>query len=503
MKAAFSVNGHKPGRGWVWTRRLTQGVFFFMLLVSPVLGGWQRLDRTDMALWESDGWNLPSDLRDRLPLAQWPARAYDSMVAIGGGSAAEIASIPAVDPVAGTASLFAGHITWRFLVALLIPMLLAAVLGRVFCGWMCPFGTLSRWLATLRPRRPFRIPRHRPIRWLVLVGVMLASALGAHAVLFFFLPHLLVQQSIYSMWLLGGGGAALGALLGIVVAGLFFGPTMYCATLCPTGAFLGLLGRFKVLRIGLEKPSECGAHCEICDRVCWLGLEPSSGDPGPDCDSCTRCFERCPKVNMRVGVRRKHLPVIMGALLAVALPASASAATEKPELLLNAEVRRGDVSIGVSVVNLEGVKLDPDDVRSQHGVEVSTTFARGPLGEADERGEYPLREMYAGPLAVSLRTAAQDYELTFDAPNHPRSTLRRSIYRSHVDLRMGPGDEVEIAPIEGWLDKPLRVRIPSRGVAPSVSDTLWSALAAFLVFAGLLSIAVTAPSLPGRHSPPR
>ena len=41
-----------PGRSWRGLRRLTQALMIAAILVSPLLGGWQRLDRTRMATWQ-------------------------------------------------------------------------------------------------------------------------------------------------------------------------------------------------------------------------------------------------------------------------------------------------------------------------------------------------------------------------------------------------------------------------------------------------------------------
>ena len=37
-----------PGRTWRWTRRATQLATLAVILVGPLLGGWQRLERSDM-----------------------------------------------------------------------------------------------------------------------------------------------------------------------------------------------------------------------------------------------------------------------------------------------------------------------------------------------------------------------------------------------------------------------------------------------------------------------
>lgn len=495
----------QPGAGWVWARRAAQLLAFLAIVFAPLLGGWQRMDRTEMAVFSAQGWDLPDVVRDRLPMAERPAQAYDALVLRGGGSAVEYASVPVIDPVAGAAVIVRGPFDGRLLLAFALPLLFAALVGRVFCGWLCPFGVVARGTRALLTRMPWKLPAwelpaRRPLRWVVLGGVVLAGAVGAHAVLFLFLPHLLVQQTVYAMWLLGGGGAILGALVGLIVAGVFFGPTTYCATLCPTGAALGLVGRRKLVHLTLQEPAACGKHCHLCNSACWLGLDPASGDPGPDCDSCGRCTAVCPRTNMRVAAgapRRRHLPVVAAALLvAAASPSAAQAETRaphKPTYILDGERVIDGVTVAVSAVDHTGVKLDLDWASSEQGVEISVFIARGARGAADERGVLPGRDVYHGALTVVLDREDEERELVWTAPNSPVSTQGTSIYRRRTLARLRPGDEVIVRAVPGWLQRDVRFTVPAPGTAPGWRAVLGIGIAAALVFGGLCSLALAVP----------
>lgn len=525
-----------PGRAWRWARRLTQCVAILAIVLAPFLGGWQRLDRAEMATWDDDGWNLPVWARDALPLGDRPGQAYDSLILVGGGLGVEYAGIPAIDPVAGLATLLHAQITPRFAIALAIPILLALLGGRLFCGWMCPFGVIARGLEAVLERLPWHrrrraIPDRRPLRWLILLISFVASALGVHIVLLAFLPHLLVQQSLYSVWLLGGGGVVLALFLGLLVAAVALGPTVYCATLCPTGALFSFLGRKKLIRLEVARPSECGSHCSLCDNACWLQLHPASGDPGPDCDSCARCVTVCPQTNLEVAVARsrpKRLPVISSMVAGVilsflggALTVTSSGCSDdtdtrtlamvKPDLIFDGEVRRESrvirqsspgvagaetrsepdvVTVALSIVDQRGIKLDPDSWQELSGVELSAYVTRGP-------GAF-----YRGPLALRVG----DIDVRFDRPTSPRSTPVRSIYRRNLPVQLAPGTMVVIEPIPEWLDEPVSWRIDPPGVARSWTTMIEVTLGAALIFAGLLALALamgpsTRPST--RSSPAR
>jgi ferredoxin len=254
--------------------------------------------------------------------------------------------------------------------------------------------------------------------------------LGVHLVLYLSLPYLLLQQSIYGLWLLGGGGVVLSVLLGLLAAGLLFGPTVYCAAICPTGATLSFLGRARVVRLHVAESARCGQSCHLCETACWLQLDPRSGDPGPDCDLCGRCVPACPQAQLGIGVSPPRLTTMRSLALLVALggstlwPDAALAGEVKPRLVLEQERRFEDVTVAVSLVDLSGVKLNFDWAQAQSGTDLSVYIVRGELARPDEHGLIPQRETYAGPLRVALHLgdggAARSVE--FAVPNHPIST---------------------------------------------------------------------------------
>lgn len=497
-------DGFRPGLGWRMLRWSTQLLALVAILVSPLLGGWQRLERTDLSSWASPGSDLPAGLHDNLPRGETAAAAHEQNRLLGGGVGVEYFGVPTIDPLAGVFMLMARPSTARAILALAIPVLIALFVGRVFCGWFCPFGTMSRslaWLLDLVPARaPIRLPKRRPLRFFVLVVGLLGGLFGAHVVLYLALPHLLVQQSVYGLWLLGGGGAALGLLVGLLLVGLLLGPTTYCATVCPTGAALRILGSKKVVHLKIAEPRDCGASCRRCAQTCWLQLDPASGAPGPDCDLCARCVTQCPKTNLRIGLGKGKLARTGRAatssllLVAIALVPTGTRAQGgvdlQPRLSLAAERVVDGVTIAIDVVDQTGVRPYPDADETLHGSDVSVFIARGQRGPADERGLLPSREVYEGRLQITIEHGEGTEVLTFDEPTAPRSAPRRTIYSDQVELRLEAGDTIEVAPIEGWLPEAERFVVPAGGARVSVGQTLLFVLLGALLFGGMLAIAV-------------
>jgi ferredoxin-type protein NapH len=504
------VGAHRPGPGHRIVRRVCQALALFTIVVAPLLGGYQRLDRNYLAAWDQQGWDLPRGVLERLPDGALAREAHEWNVLRGGGTAVEYFSIPILDPVAGLSAWSTLPSGTRIWIAWALPMLLALVAGRVFCGWFCPFGTLARltegalrFLPWTLPR--FDVPTRRPLRFVLLAAFVAAGFVGAPGLLYLLLPHGFLQQSVYGLWLMGGGGAALGWLLGLWSASLIFGPTLYCATLCPTGAALSVGRRRKltVLQVGIAEPERCGRHCDLCSRACWLALDPARGDPGPDCDGCARCFEVCPRDNLRLGWlgRRAsreppvHATTLLLVLCSLLTPDLAQAEDRtlrlRPRLLMEERVELGDVSVALALLDRRDVRLDADDGRGVGVTTLTLTIARGVRGAADERGRLPLREVYTGPVVVSLTDASGEaHRVMLAAPNAPSSTPRRALYRSELAFAPSPGDVVSVHAIEGVLPQALRFTIPNAHPAADGARLLWAWLWGALVFSGLLSLSL-------------
>lgn len=493
---------HRPGAAWRWLRRSTQAIAIVAIVLAPFLGGWQRLDRSRMANWDGHGWDLPNWVMQRLEVGDASRSAYEWNRMLGGGTSVDYVGVPIVDPVAGTLVLTSTlEPTLLVLVAWLLPVVLGVVAGRVFCGWFCPYGTLARGLDALllrvAPRWPrARIPRRRGLRYVILITALVVGATGTQWLLYTLLPHALVQQSVYGMWLMGGGGAALGSLLGLIAVSLVFGPTSYCALVCPTGAALALLGRGRVVHLAVVAPSRCAKSCDLCDRACWLDLRPSM-NPGADCDLCTRCTEVCPHHNLAI-VSGKRPTALGRAMLSLAVVGGLLGCgddrpwKDHPQLLLDGKVEQDGAELFVAVVDQHDVRLDADDVERVGGTDLAIYVVRGPKSEPDEVGKLSGREVYRGPLVAHLVGADGEAlgELALEQPNAPVSVGWRTVYQVRVSARPQAGDRIVVEPIAGWTRDPVIVVIPPPNQATSSWRLLELSVAGFALFGGMVALAI-------------
>jgi len=196
--------------------------------------------------------------------------------------------------------LFTGRIPWSAArvswYLLLIPALVAAFLvGRLYCGWLCPFGALTELLGRLVPfklRVSERLDRRlRAVKYFVLIAapiLFLANGRGdALAIEPFSAVFTLSFLNVHE----GAGRLVWVIFLGIAsLASLRF----FCKYLCPAGAAMAFVSRFRVLP--MRMPAGC-RRCGKCTIQCDLGGGDFDGEPNPGlhpdecflCEACTRC----------------------------------------------------------------------------------------------------------------------------------------------------------------------------------------------------------------------
>ncbi|MCF6465519.1 4Fe-4S binding protein [Clostridium sp. Cult2] len=185
---------------------------------------------------------------------------------------------------------------WRGIsksIALTIGISVTALLmGRFFCGFICPIGALQdffKYIGTKLEIRERKLPKGKGfspeiLKYFVLLMVLILSILG--------LGNLI---SPYSPWLAYlnfflGLNLNLGflVLLFIMVSSLFI-RRVFCRILCPLGAYQSLLSAIGPMRI--NRNEECNG-CTYCLKNCPAHIErPIGMEISPECIRCLECIE--------------------------------------------------------------------------------------------------------------------------------------------------------------------------------------------------------------------
>lgn len=217
------------------------------------------------------------------------------------------------DPLAVLSQTSASlSIYWPFLLTALIPVAVTLVLGRVFCGWICPAtfiyelnDTVAGWL------RRAGVPLgdrefDKRLKYLVLaVGLVLSMLLGSVITAAIYPPAIIGRELYYAI---AQGGFGVGAVFFIltILFDLLVARRGFCRYVCPGGALYSLLGRYRLLRIQ-RVVSECN-DCKKCNVVCEFGLDPLQDGFGQECNNCTACIAVCPTDALEFRVAVKDIP---------------------------------------------------------------------------------------------------------------------------------------------------------------------------------------------------
>jgi polyferredoxin len=250
------------------------------------------------------------------------------------------------DPFVGAMTALSTHTVYRGLLWSLGLLALTMVFGRVFCGWICPFGTIHHFFGWLLPSKHGRgaarveankTHTYQRVKYYLLYAFLVAGVAGS-AIGGLFDPICIAVRSI-GLGVIPGlqylSHRALGAAQGmhsrgvqsaadhtqdylaetvwqskqfyfhqtwfivfLFVAVLFanrFIPRFWCRVLCPLGAFLGVFSRFALF--GMTKDHAKCTDCNLCLVHCQGADSPQGGVKWrqDECHMCMNCENACPE----------------------------------------------------------------------------------------------------------------------------------------------------------------------------------------------------------------
>jgi len=224
--------------------------------------------------------------------------------------------VPFTDPLSGIEVMLASRsftVTLAFGIGATI--LIGALLGRVFCGWLCPLGMvlelcdhlhqklkplMHRWGLDLAR---FKLPNE--LKYWLLVLCLVLSLFSAMPVFTTVSPVNLVALS-----LVFSAGPELTAVGGLILFELF-SVRAFCRAVCPLGGLYSLLGRFGLLRIRVREQCMAGLSCNRCTHECPMGIRVLEGHvltgkrnvAAPECTRCGTCADGCPGGLLYLGFR--------------------------------------------------------------------------------------------------------------------------------------------------------------------------------------------------------
>jgi polyferredoxin len=239
-----------------------------------------------------------------------------------------------MDPlVALSTGLSTGYL-YRYLGWALLVVGVTLLFGRVFCNWICPYGTLHQfisWLfSPLGTKDRIHANRYRPIQYLkftLLTVLLVMAAMGALQIGLLD-PIVIMYRGMTTViapaldMLVGGLGGHISSgtgtevvdalkfapgvpqrvfvgsfwvgviFVGLAAANLWY-PRFFCRLLCPLGALLGVLSRFALFRINRDV-HKC-TDCDLCLTRCEGAADPQAEVRLSECFACMNCIDDCPE----------------------------------------------------------------------------------------------------------------------------------------------------------------------------------------------------------------
>jgi polyferredoxin len=286
------------------------------------------------------------------------------------------------DPLIFATTMLSAHDAAKAFYLSLSLIVVTIILGRVFCGWICPLGTLNNIVGAIKKTLP-GIPSGNLYRakYYVLIFI-LASSLFTLQIAGILDPSSLLIRSLsvsvypllnygvrsafdalYDLNLKGlvdvsefsysflkktvlsfqqpfyNQSVFIGALFFLVLGLNLVAKRFWCRYLCPLGALLGILSRYSLLKRSVgEGCTSCGA----CAGGCQGNASPDKKEKWRDteCFYCWNCDDVCPqnavsfgfggrkaRASMDLGRRRVITSALSGV---VAVPLLRSVSLSKP-----------------------------------------------------------------------------------------------------------------------------------------------------------------------------
>lgn len=254
------------------------------------------------------------------------------------------------DPLTALGTLLSSGTVYKGLLWSLVILIPTIFIGRFFCGWVCPLGSLNHWISEIPSERlrrkgkgkidSNRYKKYQRIKYYILLVFLAAALMGTLQIgLLDPLPFLarsigtVVLPTIHTAalsvvgWFKDLGWPPLGnaaqavydfiapALFNyrqvhfqaIISLGLFFLVVLllnrvftrfWCRGICPLGAMLGIFSRYSLF--GLKKDEATCTHCEKCLMHCQGADNPDIGHRWrqAECHLCLNCQASCPEKSL-------------------------------------------------------------------------------------------------------------------------------------------------------------------------------------------------------------
>jgi len=261
-----------------------------------------------------------------------------------------------LDPLGAFAAMLASRQWIPRLSLALVTLGLTLVVGRVWCGWLCPLGTLLEWVSFRSADSKVRAlsSRWRQVKNFLLVLIVVAALFGNLTLLIFdpltlftrtmttaVLPALnhavtSMERALYTRsalrpvvsWIervlrgpvlpviqpVYAHSTLMAAIFVFILALNTLADRFWCRYLCPLGALLGLVSKVSLLRpIFGTACNRCGQCVEVC-QVDAIDTRQAYEIAPSECIVCLDCLVDCPQAGITFRKELRPDPIREGEL---------------------------------------------------------------------------------------------------------------------------------------------------------------------------------------------
>ena len=219
----------------------------------------------------------------------------------------------------------------------LIPFFLTLILGRFFCGWVCPMGALNQffsWIFRKSNKRKLINKQGLRIKYYVLIILLISTLLGANFVGWLdpfsiltrsmstitpatenLLLKTVTNEKVYKQTAFqefikeeivsddmrtSSQPFLIGGLFIVLLLMNYYHRRFFCNVLCPLGAIYGLLARVGFLK--LTTNTSCNS-CKACSKECTYNGNPDDAFIKSECMLCFNCMTDCPTTSIEISIK--------------------------------------------------------------------------------------------------------------------------------------------------------------------------------------------------------
>ena len=211
------------------------------------------------------------------------------------------------------------------LAILTVLLLITLFFGRVYCSTLCPLGTfqdivrrIANLFKTKKQRRFDYAKPHNYWRYGILTMAIVLFIAGSTTLILWLDPysnygriaenlfkplvvwgnnslaHIRPAIPVFTMDEVTGAGILVAAVIFLLVIGFSaFRGRLWCNTMCPVGSLLGLVSRYAIFRLGIDK--DACTSCTLCEKQCKSQCIDSKTHfiDSSRCVQCMNCMQLC------------------------------------------------------------------------------------------------------------------------------------------------------------------------------------------------------------------